>query len=369
MSSPPPPPPLSPLSGYVPPAPPRSAVDALMPAWEHTKQVLFSPFRARKWLKLGLIALLAGVVGGGGGGGGTGGGPGGGGGSGSGSGPDPAALWAQIVDGYHAHTAEVLAGAAAVGLLIVGFSLVMLYVSSVFRFIFLESVITNETRIRESWHRNRAEGLSFFWWRLGFGTLAFLIVALLVGLPVTLMVLSLTGSSGSPTGVGAVLGIVGVALIGIFLLVVVALVLGLISALTRDFVLPLMYLRRIRVLEAWRQCWGIVTANKGGFVVYFLMKAVAAFVSGIAGMLLALGALLVACLPLALLGGIGYFVVVAAGIDSWSWWYLCGIVPVGVVLLMALAYWVTCWVLPVPVYFQSYALKYLGYVEPSAAAI
>jgi len=364
-------PPPSPLSGSGPGAAPQSAVDALMPAWEHTKRVLFSPFRARKWLKLGLIAFLAGVIGGGGGGGGGGGNFGGpsGGPGGGGGGPDPAALWAQVVDWYHAHAAEVLAGATAAGLLIVGLSLVMLYVSSVFRFIFLESVITNETRIRESWHRNRAEGLSFFWWRLGFGTLAFLFVAIVVGLPAALIILPMSGGPGGPPGATSIVGMVLGVLVAIGLGLIAAVVLGVINALTRDFVVPLMYLRRIPVLAAWRQCWGLVTGHKGGFVVYFLMKAVAAFVSGIAGMVLALGAMLVACIPLGVLGGIVYFAVQAAGVDSWSWSYLWAIVPVGAVLLIALAYWVTCWVLPIPVYFQSYALKYLGYVEPSAATI
>jgi hypothetical protein len=330
--------------------------------------VLFSPFSAGKWLKLGFIAWLAGVVAGGGSGGGgnyggSGGGPGGPGGG------DPGQVWSQIVDWYHAHAASVLLGGAAVVVFLVGFSLVMLYVSSMFRFIFLESVITNETRIRESWRRNRAEGASFFWWQLGFGLLSFLIFAVVVGLPTALIVLSLANRSGGPPGGASIAGMVGVGLVALFLLILVAIVLGLISAITRDFVLPLMYTRRIRVLEAWGQCRRILSENKGGFVVYFLMKIVATFVSGIAGMILALGGLLVACIPLGILAGSGYLIVQAVGIDSWSWSYLWGIIPVGIVVIVALSYWITCWVLPIPVWFQSYALKYLGYVEPSAATI
>ena len=45
-----------------------SALDAVAPALQNVKRVLFSPFSARKWLLLGLIAFLAGVAGGGGGG-------------------------------------------------------------------------------------------------------------------------------------------------------------------------------------------------------------------------------------------------------------------------------------------------------------
>ena len=362
MSSPIPPPPLP-----GPPTRPLSALDAFTPAWGNMVRILFRPFRLRKWLKLGLIALLAGVAGGGGGGGGGGSPPGGGGSGGGGVGAGQMAE--QLEAWYHAHQALVLTGAVAVGALIVVFVLVMLYVSSVFRFIFLESVITGEARIRDPWHRNKAQGLSLMGWRLGFGFLALLVFGVLVGLPVGLMVMSLVRQTGGTPSVQVILSSIGLVLLAAFLTVIVLVIIGLISALTRDFVLPLMYLRRSGVIGGWREFWPILTANKVGFLVYFLLKLVAAFVAGIAGMLLALCGLLVALIPLGLLGGLGYGIVMALGIHSWDWSYLWAIIPTGLIVLIALAYWITCVVLPIPVFFQSYALKYLGYVEPTAATV
>ena len=367
MSVPTPPPPL-----YSPPARPPSAVDAFGPAWANMTRVLFRPFRLRKWFKLGFIALLAGVAQGGGGGGGGGAPPGGGGtggtgGGGGGAGAGPA--FDQLAAWYHAHQAAVISGAVALGAFLLVFVLVMLYVSSVFRFIFLESVITGEARIREPWHRNKAQGLSFMGWRLGFGFLALLAFGVFVGLPIGLMVVSLVRQTGGTPSAQTILGSIGLVLLAVFLSVIVLFIIGLISALTRDFVLPLMYLRRSGVIGAWREFWPILTQNKVGFLVYFLLKILAAVASWIAGMLLALCGLLIAACPLGLLGLLGYGLVAGLGIHAWHWSYLWAIIPTAFVVIIALGYWITCVILPIPVFFQSYALKYLGLVEPTAATI
>ena len=45
---------------------PFSAVDAISPAFEHTKRQLFQPFRIGQWVRLALVGLLAGELGSGG---------------------------------------------------------------------------------------------------------------------------------------------------------------------------------------------------------------------------------------------------------------------------------------------------------------
>ena len=330
-----------------------------MPALQNVKRVLLSPFSMRKWLRLGLIAFLAGVVGGGGGGGG--GGP-----SGTG-GPDFDHVGRQIVDWYQAHTDAIIAGAVGLGLLGLAVFLIMLYVSSIFRFIFLESVITTETRIRESWHRNKAQGLAYMWWRIGFGVISLLVVALLVGVPVIFIIGA--ARSGQGDGFAAVGGAIVLVLVAIFFALICALVIGLISAMTRDFVLPLMYLRRIGSVAGWRAFWPILCGNKLGFLIYFLLKVVLAIAAGIVGMFAAIIGPLVAVIPLALIGLIGWGIVSLLGITAWNWWYLAVLIPVGLVIAMLLGYWMTCVLLPIPVWFQSYALKYLGYVAPEAETI
>ena len=376
MSTVPPMPPPSPLSVSGVPEAPKSAVEALGPAWQNTSRILFESFNLRKWLKLGLIAWLAGVMGGRGSvnfpSGNYGGGPSGGGTGGAGGGPPPpfASAWYEITSWFHSHAAAVIGGAIAIGVAVVVLVLVMAYVSSVFRFIFLESVITNKTRIRESWRRNSAEGLSYFLWKLGFGAIAVLAAAILVGGPLLLAFMALGASRGGtgPSG-GGIAGMILMTLLAILLAFVAAIILGLISAMTRDFVLPIMYVRRVGVIAGWREYWQLLCAHKGGFALYFLMKIVITFAAGIASLFLTVLGLLVAAIPLGLLAGVGYLVVMAAGIHSWDWAYLWGLVPAGIVILIGLSYWMCCVMLPIPVYYQSYALKYLGYVEPEVALV
>jgi len=331
-----------------------------MPALQNVKRVLLSPFSVRKWLKLGLIAFLAGVVGGGGSGGGS--GP-----SGNG-GADFDQVWPQIVAWYQAHTDAIIAGAIGVGIVGLVVFLLMLYVNSIFRFIFMESVITAETRIRQSWHRNKAEGLSYMWWRIGFGLISLLLIALLVGGPATILILFILGPAKGG-GFAAVGSAIMLGLVAIFFMLICALVIGLINGMTRDFVLPIMYLRRIGAVAGWRAFWPILCGNKLGFLIYFLLKFVMGIAAGIASVFGAMIALLVALIPLALIGLIGWGIVLLLGITAWHWWYLAVLVPVGLVIVMLLGYWITCVLLPIPVWFRSYALKYLGYVEPEAQTI
>jgi len=49
-----------------------SAVDAVSPALDHTRRLLFAPFRFAKWARLAVVTFLSGEMVGGGGGGGTG---------------------------------------------------------------------------------------------------------------------------------------------------------------------------------------------------------------------------------------------------------------------------------------------------------
>ena len=338
---------------------PKSALDAVGAALENVKRVLFSPFSLRKWLLLALVAFVAGVVGGGGGG------HGGGGRSGGGPGGTAESAWSSVVAWYEANAELVLVGVVVGGVVLLGLGLAVLYARSVFRFIFLESVITAETRIGESWHKNKREGLAYMWWRIGFGLVTSIVLAVVVGLPGLLVYSLVTGQAGDAAKVAT---IVLTVLVGVFLLLVCGVVIGLVDALTRDFVVPLMYVRRINVLEGWGALWPILRENKLSFVVYFLIKFVSAAVAGMARFLGVIVGLAAAAIVLGILGVGGWGLVAVLGI-TWEWWYLWVLVPLGIGVMLLLGYWITCVLLPIPVYFQSYALKYLGFVEPEAETI
>jgi len=339
-----------------------SAVDAIGPAFENVKRVLFAPFNLRKWLVLAFIAMFAGVMGGGSFQGRWNGGS-----QGQGGGVDVEAPFDWLASAWQSDPVAVIGFGASAVLLLVSIWLLMLYISSVFRFIFLESVVTGKPEVRAGWHRNKAEGAAYMWWQIGFGLIALSAFVLLGGWPLVVAISTLVGASkagGSAIG-GAILLLVLFGLWALFL----ALAIGVVSALTKDFVLPIMYKERLGTIAAWKRFWPVLRQSKWGFVVYFLMKFVMALVAVIASIICVVLALLVAAIPLALVGLGVWGAIAALGITSWSWWYLAVIIPAGIGVVMLLSYWVTCVLLPIPVYFQSYALKYLGYVEPKAATI
>ncbi len=340
------------------------ATEAIMPALEHVKKVLFSPFNWRKWAALAFVALLAGVMNNGGGGnfagsgdfsGGQGGAP-----------LDDAGK--QAIEWLRAHTEEAIVAGIGLFVLWLAFVVLMLYISSVFRFIFLDTVVTDKIAIRQQWQENKAEGIAYMWWRIGFSFAALLGFVILVGIPgggCALMIARAVQSGTAPLWIGAVL----VGLLDLLLLFAWAVVTAVANALTRDFVLPVMYLRRIGTMDAWRGFWPVLCGNKMGFFIYFLLKLVCVMAAGIGGLLAIVVALIVAAIPIGALVGIGYLLVLLLDITAWSWWYLAALVPVGIAVALGLTYWFTCVLLPIPVFFQSYALKYLGSVDPDLRTI
>ena len=70
-----------------------------------------------------------------------------------------------------------------------------------------------------------------------------------------------------------------------------------------------------------------------------------------------------------LIGGLGVALVAGLGITAWSWWYLAAIIPTFILVCLMFGYVMCLVLLPVAVFFQSYSLKYLGYVAPDLETI
>jgi hypothetical protein len=139
---------------------PKSAVDVIGPAFEHTQTQLLKPFRFGQWARLAVLGLATGEISSGGGCNGF---------RGlsnlpsriphtpqnfrdpgdvlSGLGLDPAVLASIIL-------------VALVGLLVLG--LVWVYVASISRFVLFESVLRKHCELSAGWNRWQRQGLLFF---------------------------------------------------------------------------------------------------------------------------------------------------------------------------------------------------------------
>ncbi len=257
---------------------PVSVVDPVSPAIAWTKRVLFRPFDLVKWLAVGFCAWLAAL--------GEGGanfrvnlpsnrsGP---------SGRD-------IEEWINEYTVEVVL--IVVGLVLLGLGLWLLFtwLSSRGKFMFLDNVARNRAEIREPWGLFRSEGNSLFWFRVAFGLIAGLVILIVAGAALLMLYPSFRAEDLQP------LGMVGLAA-GIPLILILVVIYACIALFLEDFVVPIMYLRRWRVMDAWREFWSLLTGNAGTFVLYVLFKIVMGICIGVIALVITCITCCLAALP------------------------------------------------------------------------
>jgi hypothetical protein len=244
-----------------------SVTDPIGRAINRAKYITFQPFDIGKWFVLGFIAWLAALGEGGGFGGGGGNFPGGGGGTGPGPGTDP---FQEAWDWVSAHLAEVILIGAVILVAILAIWLLLVWVSSRGRFMFLEAIANNTYEVVAPWKRHRFLGNSY---------MAFRICLALVAVPVTLAILLLGFALALPDIRARSFG--GAALAGTLvsaaLIVVSSIVFGIVSWCTRNFVTTIM-----SVLPAWSEFRNqVVPGHLGSLTLFLLMRIVLALAIGI----------------------------------------------------------------------------------------
>ena len=154
-------------------------------------------------------------------------------------------------------------------LAVIAIALVVLWVSSRAKFIFLDNVVHNRAHIVEPWHRLKGRGDSLFLWRLGF-IAALLGVLLLIAAAVFIPAATLSFSDAlrGLSFAGILLGVMTVTMIGVVAFFVVLLL--------ENFVIPIMYKFDLRATEAWRYFLPWLKSYGGWFVIYGLLVLVAA---------------------------------------------------------------------------------------------
>ncbi len=255
-----------------------SVIDPVTPAIDRVKLILFKPFDLRKWFVIGFCAWLAYL----GAGGGVGGGPGGGGGSGS-----PYNLpheqfesGDQIKEGIE--TARnyvsnnmywILPVIVTVVVLIILIGLLVAWLDSRGKFMFLHCVATNKAQVAVPWHKFRQQGNSLFLFRIVLGIISFVVVVVpIIGI-VVLIVMMVTGAAPG------IVSIPGIIILGLTIFVL-SILLFLVKKFTFDFVVPIMFLRMASCTACWREFMAILSANKLRFTLYLLFQIVIKIVIG-----------------------------------------------------------------------------------------
>ena len=235
-------------------APPSSrpriigVTEPIAPAYERVKQILFKPFDLAKWITIGFCAWLAGLGESGGGVGGFNGGNGG---------SHHYGQGGQLADQlrrFYREASDYVMGnlywivPVAVAVLVLGLALwlLILWLSSRGKFMFLHCVALDKAEVVTPWTQYANAANSLFRFRIVMG-----LIALVVILPLMVFIaLSILGMvlRGGPdvAGVMTVIALV-LALLGVAVVVVI------IRKFMVDFVVPIMYLRGGSCLAAWRE--------------------------------------------------------------------------------------------------------------------
>lgn len=325
---------------------PISAVDAISPAFEHTRQQLTMPFRASQWAKLGLVGLLAGEMSSGGGGCNPG----------SFRIPHPHNSQHFLQAGFPSINPMLTASLIAV-FAVAAFVLLIffIYVNSVMRFVLFDSVVAKECRIWQSWSRRQGPGWRFFVWQILLMLVSIVCLTILVGIPAGFAFLVGWLKDPKEHMIPLILG--GMALFFVFLLfVVVQLV---VHVMTKDFVVPQMALEEIGAIEGWRRLWPQIKREKGGYAGYIGMKIVLAIGAAI---ILGIVSAIVILLFLIPIGGLGALAVIA-GMTAGLTWNLYTITLAAVVVTIAifcLLYVISLISVPAVVFFPAYSIYFFA---------
>lgn len=246
-----------------------SVIDPITPAIDRVKVMLFKPFELRKWFVVGFCAWLA-YLGSGGGGGGP-----------SYNFPhEPHEQKAQIAEGVN--TAKeylwdnlywIIPVVVIVAVVIIGIGLLIAWLNSRGKFMFLHCIAGNKSEVKVPWHKFKKHSNSLFLFRVVLGIISLVIVAVPILGIVLLVITMVTGA------VPKVVSIPGIIIFGLIIFVL-SIALSLVKKFTLDFVVPIMFLQTASCVAGWREFLTILSVNKARFALYILFQIIIAIAIG-----------------------------------------------------------------------------------------
>jgi hypothetical protein len=248
-----------------------SVVEPVNEAIERTKTILFRPFNMEKWFIIGFCAWLAGLFQ-----------------DGIHGGFnyrynnedfDKLQIPAKTLEFCKTHIVFIVLATIAAVILLTTVILVILWLSSRGNFMFLDCLAKNKAHIKEPWKTFKKQANGLFGFRL-------LVTAAAVICMTPLGILTVWLLSFLKTGAGNAV-IAGAAFFVIFLVIFLAISLFcLVQSLTIDFVVPIMYLRRIGVFAAWGKFLPLLGQNFWKIMLYLLFKILVIFCIGAIALLI-----------------------------------------------------------------------------------
>ena len=216
-------------------------------------RILFKPFAFKKWLALGFCAFLAqcGEQGG----------------NGFNSFPNQSGgnsfeqSKAWVESNFDLFITLLVSGVVLVVLL----ALFITWISSRGKFMLLDGIVKNRGAVKEPWAEYKTEGNSLFLFSVVLGIVLLFCFVLIGGVSAIIALPDLQSQTFSGSGVTAI--IVGGLLLFFYILICIA-----ISFFMKVLMIPTMYVKRVRAVEAWRISWNeLFIGHIGSSLLLFLM--------------------------------------------------------------------------------------------------
>ena len=264
-----------------------SVIEPIGAAIEKTKEILFQPFDIGKWFTLGFCAFLATLGDGGGGGGGN---------YNFGNQSygnqslDFQEGFQNIKHGVLDNLPVVLTISVVVILVILVLTFLFMWLKSRGQFMFLHGVANNVGEVAVPWHRYAERANSLFLFRIVLW-LAGTILSLILIVPLVFIFIALAKSDFK---IFAAAGVVP-AIFLIFGFVILCIVFTAINVLTKDFVVPIMYLQNCTVTEGWKRFWGLCRCHKNTFLLFLLFLIVVSIALGVIAAAVVMAACCLCC--------------------------------------------------------------------------
>jgi hypothetical protein len=329
--------------------PALSAADAISPAIQRTKSFLFRPFELWTYLKLCLVAVLTEGIGGnfnssi----------PGGGGSHGSThSNPHPVH---PVHPGHLPISPLAVASVIASLLLVIVIAAFVYYLITRLRFAFFHCLILQTKEIKPGWHLYRNQAGRFFKLNFVIGLL-FLLMAAVMVLPFAIGIFRMIRLSGGHPNIAGVLLYILPLLPIVLLIVLIGVAMQVILV---DFIMPHMALENASAGEAWAAVRARIAAEKGGFLLYAVLRFVLPLVGLMAFFMILLipGLVMFGCGTLVIAGLHSAFAQ-ATGAAA-----IAGLILQGLVVAIGLSFMMLVGLMvggPISVWVRTYALTFYG---------
>ncbi|MBV8201100.1 MAG: hypothetical protein JOZ15_10810 [Acidobacteria bacterium] len=247
-----------------------SVTAPIQPAIERVKHLLFRPFNLAKWFTIGFCAWLAQLGENGFNGGYVGRFP---------SSPHlprasdlpggqgPGEWWGQARDEVMRNLSWIVPLAVVLAGLAIVIGVLVIWLSSRGEFMFLHCVALDRAEVEIPWRQHAGKAWSLFLFRLAIGLIAVGPALLLLAAIVFLAIRIFRHEAADP---GGWLALIAAALV----LFVVGLGIAIVAKLTRDLVVPIMFLRGGTCREAWRELLALFRGEISMLVLYLLFQIV-----------------------------------------------------------------------------------------------